>query len=364
MRQHGTVRLMATVAGTCLLLGMVGLEPTAAARSAVATTQRAASSSGTVSGTVWHDTDSDGKREPGEPPVSSVVITRAGTSTRVVSGRDGRWSLVLPAGAVTLTAITGWLPSACPGDLHCAAGRTARQRFAVENQFVRARVTVTAGATTAGIDLGLQPDHGDPTGRSTSLHSGNDHGDGPALAHDLAARHSSTDWFPGCTDPDHTRVCPVGTRLVNSGQIYNQGTAVAEGIRFVITVPPGTRIGAGPTPNPSTPGAAPTATGASGPTADGGRWVEYRLNRNLSPAAAVWFTTRFDLVGGPSSPQPYGTGHAYDRKAFVSIVAVTGGDQDSTLRRDPRLGRDAGHNVNWPRSVDDDTSDAVEWNVR
>ncbi|MCU1369800.1 MAG: hypothetical protein JWO77_994 [Ilumatobacteraceae bacterium] len=321
-----------------------------------------AGSTGTVSGVVWHDLDGDGRREAGEPGVAHVVVTREGTSTRAETGPDGRWTLTLPAGAVTISAITGWLPSACPGDLRCASGRTPNQRFAVENQFVRAHITITAGRAVTGVDLGLLPDHGDPASSSSSQNSGNDPGDGPALAHDLAARHSAINWYAGCSDPDRTRVCPVGTRLWALGQIYNQGTSEAAGITFVLTVPRGTILSADPKLDPSSPGPVPTRTGRQGSTADGGRWFEFALNRSLPPAGAVWFSSAVRIVGGPSTPRPYTSNR--DHESFISINHLTAGDQDAPLRTDPTVGRDGGHNVNWPRWRDDDTSDAIEWNVQ
>ncbi|HRW38536.1 MAG TPA: hypothetical protein P5254_12605 [Aquihabitans sp.] len=351
MRKIG-MRLVA-VAAIVVLVGPV--EPT--------TSGAAAPAPGTLSGTVYFDLDSDGRRDAGEPGVANVILGRLGTSTVVTTGPSGAWSITLPAGATTLTALTGWLPSACPGDLHCAAGRTRDQDFAVENQFVRLRTTVPSGGTIGALDLGLEPDYGDPTGRATSLHSGNDRGDGKARAHDLAARNSMIGWYAGCADPDRTRVCPVGTTLSASGQIYNQGTAWVSGIAFVVTVPPGTVLSADPVLDRSTPGPKPARTGRTGPTADGGTWIEFSLGRALPPAAAVYFRTSYRLTGGPMSPVPYGTGRNYDRKAYVSISKVVPAEDDSPLRVDPRTGRDAGHNVNWPAAKDDDTSDAVEWNV-
>lgn len=333
------------------------------AASACLPDDRATATTGTgiVRGVVWHDLDSDGYRDANEPRLRNVVIAQDGTTNRSVTDGEGRWALRLPEGTHRLIAVTGWLPSACPGDLWCRTGRTHSQWFAVENQFVRITVRITAGRTKAGVDLGLEPDHGDPTGRSTSLHSGNDRGDGPARAHDLAVRHSSIRWYAGCKDPDRTRVCPVGTTLSNLGQIYNQGTAWVTDIRFVITVPPGTVLSRDPVPDRATPGPSPTRTGRTGRCADGSTWIEFALNRNLPPAGAVWFASNFKITGGPHSPKPYSTN--YDHKAYVSISALNPADDDSPLRVDPRRGLDKGHNVNWPRAVDDDTSDAVEWNV-
>ena len=313
-----------------------------------------------ISGTVWHDINGNGVRDANEPGIANVTIVSEGWTQSAVTGTDGSWSLVVPTGSNTLTAITGWLPSDCPGDLYCAAGRTANQRFAVENQFVRAHITVTT-APISGLDLGLLPDHGDPTGAPGSMNSGNDPGDGPALVHDLAARNSVVNWYAGCTDPDYTRVCPVGTTLTATGQIYNQGTAEASGVLFVVALPPGTSLVRDPALDPVTPGVTPTRTGRTGTTAGGGKWIEFALNRTIPPAGAVWFTTSYSITGGPLTPIPYTK--VYDHKAYISIVAVDGGDADSTLRYDPRIGLDRGHNVNWPRSLDDDTSDAIEFNV-
>ena len=112
-----------------------------------------------------------------------------------------------------------------------------------------------------------------------------------------------------------------------------------------------------------TPGTQPTRSGRTGSTADGGKWIEFKLGRNLAPAGAVWFSSTYTITGGPLTPKPYGTGTKYDRRGYLSVSMVTPGEDDSTLRTDPRLGLDKGHNVNWPRAVDDDTSDAIEFNV-
>ena len=136
----------------------------------------------------------------------------------------------------------------------------------------------------------------------------------------------------------------------------------ASGITFVVTVPRGTILSADPKLDPSSVGPAPTRTGRRGSTADGGRWFEFALNRFLAPAEAVWFSSAVRIVGGPSTPKPYSSRR--DHEAFISINKISEGDQDAPLRTDPTLGRDGGHNVNWLRSRDDDTSDAFEWNVK
>lgn len=315
---------------------------------------------GTVTGTVWHDLDGDGVKESGEPGVANVVIARDGTSTRTVTGSDGTYRLTVPVGS-TLSAITGWLPSACPGDLWCKAGRTKDQDFAVENQWVTARPALTANATTTGVDLGLAPDYGDPTGSSTSRHTGNDPGDGKARTHDLAVRHTYVRGNSECADPNGTRVCPIGATVTALGQIYNQGTAWVSSVRFVLTLPKGTALAKGPTLDLATPGTNPTRTGRTGTTADGSTWIEFQLAASVPPAGAVWFRSGFKVTGGPSSPKPYRT--PLDHSSFLSITAVTPADNDSPLRTDPALGLDAGHNVNHPKAIDDDTSDATEWNV-
>jgi hypothetical protein len=343
------------VAGACLAAAMALLPSNGVVGAATPAT-------GTVSGIVWHDLDSDGIRDAGEPGLPHVTIVWMGRSARAVTGKDGRWTLTLPAGRATLTAITGWLPSACPGDLHCAAGRTAHQRFAVRNQYVEATVDVTAGVAGAGLDLGLEPDRGDPTGSPTSLHSGNDRGDGVPRSHDLAARNSIIGRY-GCPDEARTRRCPIGTKLGQLGQIYNQGTAWVTGIRFVLTIPPGTVLTAEPTVDATTPGPSPTRTGRTGTTRDGSTWIEYHLGRNLPPASAVWMRSSIQLVAGPSSPLSANVTSTVDRKAFLSVSQVTPGDNDSPLRVDPRIGLDGGHNLNHPRRLDDDTSDAIEFNV-
>lgn len=354
-RRIGALRT-AALASACLAASVAASAPTQAAGGAAPTTGR-------VSGTVWHDLDSDGVRDAGEPGAPNVTIAWLGRSARVVTGADGRWTLTLPVGRATLTALTGWLPSACPGDLHCAAGRTANQRFVVRNQYVEAAVDVTAGGAIVDLDLGLEPDRGDPVGSPTSLHSGNDRGDGSPRSHDLAARNSIIGGYPGCTDPARTRRCPIGTKLGQLGQIYNQGTAWVTDIRFVLTIPPGTVLRSEPTIDAATPGAAPTRTGRTGRTADGSTWIEYHLGRALPPASAVWMRSSLEIVSGPSSPLSANATSSVDRKAFLSVSQVTPADVDAPLRVDPRAGRDAGHNVNHPRQLDDDTSDAIGFNV-
>jgi hypothetical protein len=212
-----------------------------------------------------------------------------------------------------------------------------------------------------GVDVGLSPDHGDPTGSPTSLHAGNDPGDGSPRTHDLAVRHSGGS-YAGCADAAKTRVCPVGTQLTFTGQLFNQGTAWVSGVRFVVTVPKGTTLRRDPLPDAATPGPAIARTGRSGATADGGRWHEFSLASSLPPAGALWFRTTLEVTAGPATPQPIATG-SYARSSFVSVSAVTPRDNDAPLRVDPGLGLDRGHNVNWPRRIDDDTSDAVDWNV-
>lgn len=355
-RQRMATLRAAALATACIAAAMVATTPVPPVGAATPTT-------GTVSGTVWHDVDSDGVRDPGEPGVPHVTIAWLGRSTQVVTGADGRWTLTLPVGRATLTALTGWLPSACPGDLHCAAGRTANQRFAVRNQYVEATVDVTVGGAKVDLDLGLEPDRGDPTGSPTSLHTGNDRGDGSPRSHDLAARNSIIGGYPGCTDPARTRRCPIGTQLGQLGQIYNQGTAWVSSIRFVLTIPPGTVLRSEPKIDAATPGAAATRTGRTGRTADGSTWIEYHLGRSLPPASAVWLRSSLEIVSGPSSPLSANATSSVDRKAFLSVSQTTPTDVDAPLRLDPRAGLDAGHNVNHPRQIDDDTSDAIGFNV-
>jgi hypothetical protein len=348
---------VAAVSAVCLAWGVwatfttVDLGPDPAAGATAAT--------GTVGGTVWRDQDGDGRRDAGEPGVSRVVIGRNGTSVRAVTASDGTWSLTLPAGSVTLTALTGWLPSACPGDLHCKAGRTADQDFAVENQFVRSTVTVVAGARTT-LDLGLLPDHGDPTGSPTSANTGNDPGDGVARGRDLAVRHSAPDGYVECADPSGTRGCPVGTTLRGKGQLFNQGIGWATEVRFVLVVPPGVSIASDPVRDSLTPGPALTRTGRTGCTSVGGKWVEFAAG-SLAPAQALLFNARFRIDAGPRTTKPLTTD--YDHQVYVSISGAANADDDAPMLVDPNQGKDRGHNVNWPRALDDDTSDAIEFNV-
>lgn len=164
-----------------------------------------------------------------------------------------------------------------------------------------------------------------------------------------------------CADPNSTRVCPIGATVTALGQVYNQGTAWVSSVRFVLTLPKGTALAKAPTLDTATPGASPTRTGRTGTTADGGTWIEFQLAAAVPPAGAVWFRSGFKVTGGPSSPKPYRT--PLDHSSFLSITAVTPADNDSPLRTDPALGLDAGHNINHPKALDDDTSDATEWNV-
>jgi hypothetical protein len=348
---------MVGVAAVCLAWGLwaaataIDLGPSPAAGATTAT--------GTVGGTVWRDLDGDGRRDGGEPGVSRVVIGRNGTSVRAVTATDGTWSLTLPAESVTLTVLTGWLPSSCPGDLYCPAGRTADQDFAVENQFVRRTITVVAGARTT-LDLGLLPDHGDPTGSPTSANTGNDPGDGAARVRDLAVRNSVPSGYAGCSDPDRTRGCPVGTTLGAKGQLFNQGTGWSTDVKVVLVVPPGVSIVADPVRDPLTPGTALTRTGRSGCTSVGGKWVEFAVG-SLAPAQALLFTANYRIDAGPKTPTPLTTD--YDHQVYVSISGATNGDDDGPLLVDPNQGKDRGHNVNWARALDDDTSDAIDFNV-
>ncbi len=318
----------------------------------------------TVSGLLWRDLDSDGAHDAGEPGIGGIVVAMAGTTVRSVTDGDGRYRIWLPAGTHTLSAITGWLASQCPGDLDCALGRGPDQDFAVDNQFVRRTLTIVAGEDRPGIDGGFLPDHGDPTGAPGSRLDGNDAGDGPAAGVDVAVRHSgAAGGFAACTDPYGTRVCSLGDRFTTNAQIYNQGTTALPDVRFLVTVPPGARLVSGPSTNPSTPGPAATATGRTGTSADGGQWVEYHLTATLPAARAVWFALRWEIVSGPPSPTPYRSGHDRDRRSFVAVTALGTSDRDSSFGANPFVDRDGGHNVNWPVAVDEDSSDTVNWNT-
>ncbi|WHT19323.1 SdrD B-like domain-containing protein [Crossiella sp. CA-258035] len=61
---------------------------------------------GTITGTVWHDADRDGKRDHGEQPLAEVPVTTVKPVTRhAASGKDGRYTLHdLPAGRYQLKA--------------------------------------------------------------------------------------------------------------------------------------------------------------------------------------------------------------------------------------------------------------------
>ncbi len=318
----------------------------------------------TVSGVLWRDVDSDGVRDPAEPGIRGIVVAEAGTGVRTVTDAEGRYRLWLPTGTHTVSAITGWLASQCPGDLYCALGRGPNQRFEVINQFVRRTLSIAAGQDRPGLDGGFLPDHGDPSGAPGSRFDGNDAGDGSAAVTDVAVRHSATaNGFNACTDPSGTRVCSLGDNFTTNAQIYNQATAALPDVRFLVTVPPGARLVRSPTPNPSTPGPSATATGRSGTSADGGRWVEYRLGAGLPAAAAVWFNVHWEIVSGPPSPTPYRTGQDRDRRSFLAVTTVGVADRDSAFGTNPFADRDGGHNMNWPVAVDEDSSDTVNWNT-
>lgn len=314
----------------------------------------------TVSGTIYADTNSNGRRDAGEAGVPGVVISRYGTA-RDVTDANGAYDLPLPAGTHTLTMITGWLASGCPGDLYCAAGRGPDQSFESRNQRYLATVSLAPGQTVSGFDSGLLPDRGDPTGAPGSQHDGNDAGDGPATAVDIAVRHS---WVGSddCADPEGTRVCSLGDQFTTNVQVFNQGTTAVAGIAFVVTFPRGARLRAAPAPSAATPRFTITA-GRSGTFANGEGWREYRLEDPLPAAAAAFYSASWEIVGGPPSPTPYGVGRDRDRHSFVKISALAGADRDSTPGVYPFGDRDGGHNVNWPVSEDEDASDTSDWNT-
>lgn len=320
-----------------------------------------------VSGTIYRDLDSDGQRDLGEPGVPGVDVGKLGTPIATRTDAGGQYALKVPVGTHQISVVTGWLRSGCPGDLHCDPGPGPQQDFASLNQFYRAEVFVAAGEHVDGVDGGFLPDHGDPAGSPGSGNGGNDAADGPAAGIDLAVRHSMAgDRFRQCADPALTRVCDVGDAFATNAQIYNQGTLTADDVRFIVTIPRGTRFVAGPLPNPTTRARTAQATGRGGQLDDGSRWVEYKLDNPLPAAGAAYFTLRWEITTGPSSPVPYANGLDRDRKSFLKVSGVESdfSDPDSRYGVDPRQDRNGGHNVNWQRSRDEDSMDTIEWNVR
>ncbi len=315
-----------------------------------------------LTGTFYEDLNSNGRREARETGIGHIVVAVRDTPYQAVSDAAGRYRLVLPPGRHTVFVITGWLASQCPGDLNCSHGRGPQQGFDVVNQYPQLAVDLAPGETAIR-DGGFLPDFGDPTGTPTSENTGNDAGDGTAAATDLAVRHSTYAGFRACTDPDHTRVCPVGAQLETNAQIYNQGTAAASGIRFLINIPQGASLVHGPVANPATPVVTPVPTGMTGTAPDGGRWIEYRLAAPLPAAAAVWLTIGWVIIPGPPSPTPYATGNLRSRLTYLGITGLDGTDRDSIPGYAPWDRPDLGHNVNWPAAKDEDAADSAGWNV-
>lgn len=73
---------------------------------------------GSICGTVWHDLNEDGYREPGEPAIANHVVSINGQHKHARSGQDGRYCLTgLPVGEYVLKSgerakldQTGWSP--------------------------------------------------------------------------------------------------------------------------------------------------------------------------------------------------------------------------------------------------------------
>lgn len=324
-------------------------------------------SGGSVSGTIYRDVNSNGSRDANEPGVPDITVGKAGTPYATVTGVDGRYTLRLPAGPHRLSVLTGWLRSQCPGDLVCPAGTGAQQDYAAENQFYRSTLDLHDGQVVTGLDAGFLPDHGDPASSPNSANEGNDGGDGAAAVADLAVRHSiGGDRFGSCDDPVETRVCRIGDTFTTNVQLYNQGTTAADRVSFIVSEPAGSQLLSPPRPNRATPGYTVRPTGRTGTLREGSTWAEYVMNRPLPPAAAAFFTLRWEVVDGPVSPLPYRTGVNRDKKSYlkVSSAALEAPDRDSSYGTDPVADRNAGHNVNWPQARDEDAMDTIEWNVR
>jgi len=324
-------------------------------------------SGGSVSGTIYRDSNFNGSHDINEPGLPNITVGKVGTPDTTVTGADGSYTLSLPPGRHRLSVLTGWLRSQCPGDLVCPAGPGEQQDFAVENQFYRAEVTLSPRQQVTGLDGGFLPDHGDPATSPLSAGDGNDPGDGPAALADLAVRHSiGGDRFRSCDDPVKTRVCRIGDTFTTNVQLYNQGTTGASQVSFIVSEPAGSRLLSTPQSNRATPQYTLSPTGQTGSLRDGSTWAEYVMDRPLPPGAAAFFTLRWKVVDGPISPVPYRTGVNRDKKSYLKLSAATlqAPDRDSAYGTDPLADKNAGHNMNWPQDRDEDSMDTIEWNVR
>ena len=144
------------------------------------------------------------------------------------------------------------------------------------NQYPQLAVDLAPGETAIR-DGGFLPDLGDPTGTPTS--------ETRAMT-PATARLRRPIWrcvtrpapgFRACTDPDHTRVCPVGAQLETNAQILTRERRPRAVFGSSSISPRGRAWCTGPVANPATPVVTPVPTGMTGTAPDGGRWIEYRL---------------------------------------------------------------------------------------
>lgn len=105
---------------------------------------------GTVTGTVWHDTDRDGKRDADEPPLPEVQLSATHPVTRyAASGKDGRYRLEdLPAGRYQLRAS----PVAGPAQLTLT--RPGRDNAFAWGSYTTEEFRLRPGQTVRDLDAG------------------------------------------------------------------------------------------------------------------------------------------------------------------------------------------------------------------
>jgi hypothetical protein len=109
----------------------------------------------TFTGTVWHDHNGDGIREPGDDGVTGVGVTvttfAGGTleqSVTVTTAADGTWSasmLAFPSGSAVIAVDVG------------AAGPFQSWRATTSNPLSLDLSAAPGGGTFAGNDFGIQP---------------------------------------------------------------------------------------------------------------------------------------------------------------------------------------------------------------
>ncbi|MCK2236432.1 MULTISPECIES: SdrD B-like domain-containing protein [unclassified Crossiella] len=113
----------------------------------------------TVTGVVWQDTDRDGRRDQGEPPLSEVQLSSVKPVTRyAVSAADGRYTLEdLPAGRFQLKA------SSVAGPAQLTLTRPGRDNAFTWGSYTTRELRVRPGETVRGVDAGYAESHYDGT---------------------------------------------------------------------------------------------------------------------------------------------------------------------------------------------------------